>query len=233
MKKRKLKTMQPPSSAMEQGPGILRELLLLAILLAPAAYLLSIWNVLPEQVPMHYDFQGEVTRHGSKSELWVALFAIGFPIYGILFFIPMTEKKEKQTPQWRRSYFQLRLLLQFCMSALGVIIVYATHHGGIEPMRPMGTVLGLLFAGLGWMMGLQGEGGAMSMNMPWLDKHPEARSRTYRFSSRTWSMGGLLSIPAFLALPQEYLVAWSLLVVMVLSVVPIAYSMQASRRQKA
>jgi uncharacterized membrane protein len=214
---------------MEQSPRMVQELLVIGILLAPLAYLWSIWNALPEQVPMHFDFQGEVTRHGSKSELWIVLLALALPIYIIMSIVPLAETKEKQTPEWKRSFFQMRLLLQLCMSALGAIVVYTTYHGSMEPMRPIGVVLGLLFAGLGWIMGLKGEQGAMGLNMPWLDKHPEARRRTYRFSSWAWSLGGLMAIPVFFLLPGEYLVAWSLIMVLVLSALPIAYSSRALR----
>lgn len=37
--------------------------------LAPGAYLINSWNNLPDKVPMHFDFQGNPDRFGSKTEL--------------------------------------------------------------------------------------------------------------------------------------------------------------------
>ncbi|MGM9618377.1 MAG: DUF1648 domain-containing protein [Oscillospiraceae bacterium] len=53
-------------------------LLLLAL---AALYLLLAWRSLPQQVPGHYNSAGEITRWGSKGELWV------LPCVGLLLFL--------------------------------------------------------------------------------------------------------------------------------------------------
>ncbi|MGM9661564.1 MAG: DUF1648 domain-containing protein [Oscillospiraceae bacterium] len=55
-------------------------LLLLAL---AALYLLLAWRGLPQQVPGHYNSAGEITRWGSKAELWV-LPCVGLVLFGLL-----------------------------------------------------------------------------------------------------------------------------------------------------
>ncbi len=53
-------------------PRIISEGIILAFVLAPLAYLASIWSSLPETIPMHYNLAGEVDRYGLKKR-------VGFP----------------------------------------------------------------------------------------------------------------------------------------------------------
>ena len=46
-----------------------KEIALLAIVALPFLYLGFVWNELPDQVPMHWNMQGEIDRYGDKTEL--------------------------------------------------------------------------------------------------------------------------------------------------------------------
>src|SRR4051812_17944965 len=46
------------------------------IMLIPAVYLAILWNHIPQTVPMHFDFKGNVDRYGSKHELLVLIISL-------------------------------------------------------------------------------------------------------------------------------------------------------------
>ena len=56
-------------------PTLKKELPTIAIVLLPFIYLGYIWNELPEKVPIHWNFQGEIDRYGDKTMLIVIAMA--------------------------------------------------------------------------------------------------------------------------------------------------------------
>lgn len=69
--------MRPKSTKYDWAAYVLSALLLLAA----CVWLAVKWDELPELVPMHYNFQGEIDRYGDKSELLIV------PIFGWLLVI--------------------------------------------------------------------------------------------------------------------------------------------------
>lgn len=43
-----------------------KEVLLIGIVLAPFVYFAIIWNTLPEKVPTHWNYKGEIDKRGDK-----------------------------------------------------------------------------------------------------------------------------------------------------------------------
>lgn len=56
----------------------------LVLLVGVVIFLIASWNQLPDQIPMHYNFAGEVDRWGSKSE------AIFLPVISWFMFLFLT-----------------------------------------------------------------------------------------------------------------------------------------------
>lgn len=60
------------------------EVICVLLVVGTIGYLLVNWNTISEQIPMHYNFKGEIDRMGSKGELWV------LPILNLLIYIGIT-----------------------------------------------------------------------------------------------------------------------------------------------
>ena len=101
------------------------ELLILAIIIIPAIYLLAIWADLPEEVPMHWNASGEIDRYGSKNELVGLLFMLNLPLYVILKYAPKIDPKKKIS---ETQLAGLRIVMHLFMSALAVFIIYSTKQ---------------------------------------------------------------------------------------------------------
>lgn len=56
----------------------------LTLYIGSILFLAYLWKDLPDKVPAHYNFAGEVDRWGSKWELWI------FPFLGLFIFLFMT-----------------------------------------------------------------------------------------------------------------------------------------------
>ncbi len=202
-----------------------QELIILLCCLAPAAYLLLIWNRIPDQVAMHYNMAGEVDRYGPKTELWIPVLLLCLPIYLILSSLPILEKKEKQSPAWKAQLFRLRLLSQVCLSALSAVVVYSALATPFDPGRSITLLIALFFFGLGWLFsGKQVESRSFGFNMPWSGLSAENDQRTQQFGARIWMFGGLVGLLLFALIPKAYLILFMLVWILVLSTLPIGYS---------
>lgn len=63
---------------------IILEIMTLAALAGPLIYVLAAWSSIPDKIPMHYNFAGEIDRWGNKGEM---IFLIIIPW---LLYLPIT-----------------------------------------------------------------------------------------------------------------------------------------------
>lgn len=103
------------------------DFLCIVMLLGISAFLLTHWGAIPDNIPMHYDFSGNVTRHGGKAEM---LFLPGLAWF---FFIVMSVVQKfpqiwntgvKITEDNRdRIYFLLNHFI--CMTKLLFVLLFS------------------------------------------------------------------------------------------------------------
>ena len=72
-----------------------KETPLITIVLLPFIYLAYIWNELPENVPLHWNLEGEIDRYGDKSELLIIPFVMPLLVYLIFLVVPEIDPKNK------------------------------------------------------------------------------------------------------------------------------------------
>ena len=78
---------------------------LLALL--PLVLVAVFYARLPDQVPMHWGFDGEIDRYGSKNELWL-MGALG-PLFALLFqFLPRLDPKKRNYEKFQKYYEAIR-----------------------------------------------------------------------------------------------------------------------------
>jgi uncharacterized membrane protein len=101
----------------------------------PAIY----YNQLPEEIPIHYNFSGEVDRYGAKDSIWF------LPILGLLAFVGLNyiasnphlfNYSEKITPEnatkQYKSAARLMQVTALIISILFLIIIYQTITLGLD-----------------------------------------------------------------------------------------------------
>ena len=71
--------------------------------LVPLVLVAAFYSRLPDQVPMHWGFDGEINRYGSKNELWL-MAALG-PLFALLFqFLPRLDPKKRSYERFQKYY---------------------------------------------------------------------------------------------------------------------------------
>ena len=193
------------------------ELLILVIIIIPVAYLLAIWAELPEEVPMHWNAKGQIDRYGSKNELIGLLLLLNLPLYFILKYAPKIDPKKKISESQLAG---LRLVMHLFMSALALFILYFTKQA--EMSSPFGIIslVGLLFAGLGWYFTRLKPNYFIGIRTPWTLESEEVWTRTHKASASVWMIGGILMAiaPLIVESASVYIVIGTTLLITIYSV---------------
>ena len=196
------------------------ELLILAIIIIPAIYLLAIWADLPEEVPMHWNASGEIDRYGSKNELVGLLFMLNLPLYVILKYAPKIDPKKKIS---ETQLAGLRIVMHLFMSALAVFIIYSTKQAELSSPFGLVSIVGLLFAGLGWYFPRIKPNYFIGIKTPWTLENDQVWHRTHKASGPVWIVGGILM--AIVPIVAEKASIYAVLgITLLLSIYSVGYS---------
>jgi len=164
------------------------ELLILTIILFPAVYLSLVWNALPEEVPMHFNAKGEADRYGSKNELVGVLFLLNLPLYFIMRYAPQLDPKKKIN---EKQLFGLRLVLHLFISAIALFIIYSTQQGALANPFGIVSLVGLLFAALGFFFRSIKPNYFIGIRTPWTLENETVWTKTHKVSGPVWIAGGI------------------------------------------
>jgi uncharacterized membrane protein len=194
-----------------------KELLLLLITIIPIVYLFIVWKELPDQVPMHWNFQGEVDRYGSKASLgWVVLL-VNVPIYLLMLFLPKISAKQESIERMGKKYYRLRLILQLFLSAI-VLIILLVSSGATQ--IAIETLLGYCFIFFmllfGNYMGSIRQNHFMGIRTPWTLENEEVWKKTHQLGGRLWIGGSFIGFILLFFLPNN----WALMSVVALMTIP-------------
>ena len=73
--------------------NIKKEIPLLIVVLIPFVYLAYIWSSLPDTVPIHWNYKGEIDDWGNKSSLIFITFLLSGLTYILFTVIPFIDPK--------------------------------------------------------------------------------------------------------------------------------------------
>ncbi len=201
----------------DHSTSLAKELLLIVITLAPIVYLFIMWKELPDQVPMHWNFQGEIDRYGSKAMLGWLVVLINVPIYLIMLFLPKIAAKKESLERMGKKYYRLRLILQLFMASL-VFTILLVSTGATQ--IPIETLLGYCFIFFmllfGNYMGSIRQNHFMGIRTPWTLENEEVWKKTHQLGGRLWIGGAIIGFILLFFLPNN----WALMSVVALMVVP-------------
>ena len=165
--------------------------------LVPMALGLALYARLPEQLPTHWDWQGNVNGYMSKPAV-----VLGLP----LFFAAMNGLMHfslRADPKRANIIGNIRVLIRWTMPVLSLIILPYTYLWALGwqqiPMEKLIPVLvGLLIMGLGNYLPKCRQNYTSGIKLPWTLDDEDNWNRTHRMAGRLWMVGGLgIMVSAF------------------------------------
>lgn len=198
-----------------------KEIPFIAIALIPFAYLIYIWNRLPEKVPMHWNGAGEIDRYGDKTELVGVLFLLVGINYFVFLIIPYVDPKQKLQNMGNKLNI-MRMILTLFMSALALFILYSVEQKNSNPGFVF-VIIGLLFAFLGNYFKTIKPNYFIGIKTPWTLENEEVWKKTHELGGKLWFVGGLLMALTFV-LPNNIQFYTFMGITAVITIIPIVYS---------
>ena len=128
---------------------ILKELFLFLLAALPVIYLLINWSALPDQMPIHFELNGEPNGYGSK----MTYIFLPLGIYLLMLVLPYIDPRKNNYEIFSDTYFKLRLILGLFFGVLDSVITYNQLHGTEKLWLFLPILPFLLFTLIGNYMG--------------------------------------------------------------------------------
>lgn len=203
----------------------LKTLIITSILtLLPILAGLYLWNILPEQVPSHWDINGQVDGWSSK-----ALFVFGLPciMVAMQWFCVLVTGADPKKANHSEKVMQLVLWIIPALTIVLSAITYMTALGQevrVEILLPL--LVGLTFAVIGNYLPKCKQSYTIGIKLPWTLNSEENWNRTHRLAGRLWLVGGV-----GIMLTAVFGSFWILLAItLVMVLVPTVYSYSLHRK---
>ena len=200
--------------------------------LAPFVYLAAIWNTLPDQVPVHFNFEGQADRYSGKGELLIPLVFVCLLPWVLMRFLPSIDPKGKlqENPASLRN---IRLIIAAFMGVLGVVIVNSASNNGAHIGALLPAIISALFMGLGNYMINVKPNYFIGIRTPWTLEDEDVWRKTHRIGGRMMFFGGLASLALSLLLPVKLAFAAFMILTMGAALIPVVLSYVYYRQKKA
>ncbi len=203
--------------------------------LAPGAYLINSWNNLPDKVPMHFDFQGNPDRFGSKTELLTMVIILTLMAAAMYLFFPLIYKidPKKSAPENKTRLKKLGFAITLLLSFISFFIIHSSQSGSIS------LNANFLVAGMGafwcilgnYMFNLTPNSFA-GMRLPWTLHDEENWKETHRLAGKLWFAGGILILLLAFLLPSRVVLIVFISITMIITFIPMAYSYMLYRQKQ-
>ena len=174
---------------------------LLALL--PFILVAAFYARLPDEVPMHWGFDGEIDRYGGKNELWL-MAALG-PLFALLFqFLPRLDPRKRNYEKFQKYYDAFGVVITaFVAVMMGIALLESFRPGTVSMGRVISALVGLLFLFLGNLMGKVKPNFFMGIRNPWTLSDPDVWNRTHRLGGGLFFLAGLATAVSAVLLPER------------------------------
>lgn len=194
----------------------------LVLLLVPFLAIPFLWDLLPAQVPIHWNLQGEVDDYGSKAMGLFLLPSVNAGLYLLNLYLPKIDPKRRITIGQKPIPVIRTLLVCFLFAMHGwmisVALGYSISSGWIFP------AIALFFVVIGNYLRTVQPNYFIGIRVPWALEDEENWRRTHRLGSVLWVAGGLLLLILFPLLDQQtYSIAF-VIITAVMVLIPAGFS---------
>ena len=189
-----------------------------AIMLLPMLIGIFMWKRLPDQVPMHWNIQGEVDGWGSKGMFVFATPAIFIGIQMISLFVSAASTKDGKI---NKKISALVMWIAPFISILVHTLVYTKILGyDFSEKIVLPLILGSMLIVVGNWLPKCKRNKMVGIKVHWALKDDENWYHTHRFAGKVWVIGGVVILAS--ALLRSLVLCFAVCLVAVLA--PIAYS---------
>jgi uncharacterized membrane protein len=168
------------------------EIIILLVLAIPFIAAFIFWDKLPNQMAIHFNFNGEADGFSSKPFGLLMLPVFNVLIWLLLKFLPKIIMPQQQFDLFSKRYVVIRLLVHSFIMALYLAILMYTlqHRTNIILFIAYGILVLLLVIG-NYLNNIK-PNNFIGVRTPWTMKNAEVWRKTHHLTSRLWVAASLL-----------------------------------------
>ncbi len=161
-----------------------------------------------QQVPVHFDINGEADRYGSRFEAFFVLPLVLAGVCLLLAVIPRIDPRRTGVAKSVKAYSATWMTVVVFMVAMSAFVTRASLSDTSDMIEPRFLLvgIGLLFVVLGNYMPKTGSNWFFGFRTPWTLSNEEVWTATHTLGGPVMVTVGVLSILAAIALPLEWAV---------------------------
>lgn len=180
---------------------LVKEFLILLISIAPLIYYISLWDSLPERIPVHFDAQGNPNNYGSRYLIAFTLLFLNLGIYLFLLVIPKIDSKNN-FDIFRSTFYKLRVIFSVFISTLSYTIISSVQHGKAS-ISILYIIIASLISILGNYISTVKPNYFIGIRNPWTLENESIWKKTHNFTSKLWFFSGILLVIILIILPSN------------------------------
>ncbi|MBU0981191.1 SdpI family protein [Patescibacteria group bacterium] len=196
------------------------QLFIVALMCAVGFYF---YDLLPDPMPSHWNFAGEVDGYMTKKSMIVIIPAITLGMTILFKILSKIDPKRKNYELFKSAWGLLQTTLIAYMAYIYFVSIYAALSPGVNVGAYVLGGIGALFILLGNFLGKIRQNYFVGIKTPWTLNSEDNWNKTHRVAGWTFVVGGLLIILQAAFLP--HLMAWMFFsTIAVIALLPILYS---------
>ena len=194
----------------------------LLLIAATLAYSLWLYPSLPDRIPTHWNWKGEVDGWSSRSFGTFFLPGMLAGMFLLFLALPWLSPKGFKIEPFRSTYNLIVVLVLALMAYIHVVALQAALHPQLDVSRALIGGIFLLFGGIGLLLGRVKRNFWVGVRTPWTLASDAVWDKTHHLSARLYSLAGVLGAAAvWLGVPPA--VCFVLFLVLVFA--PVIYSL--------
>lgn len=166
------------------------------LLIIIATFLLGIlmYNKLPESIPIHWNFAGEVDGYGNKFIGTFMVPLIMIALWLAMIYLPKIDPKKENYNKFDKSYKLFQSILLTFFFIMQIIVVLSAMGYNISINRVMPIVLGVLMILIGNYIPKAKSNFFYGIKTPWTLSSEVSWKKTHRLGGKLFVLSGLISI---------------------------------------
>lgn len=203
------------------------------LLIVAAAFAASavVYPSLPERVPTHWNFEGEVDGWGSRVwGAWMMPLTIVL-VWALMRWLPSIDPRRSNYAKFGSAFESIMIAVMLFMLAIHAIVLRAAlgYPVAVDRMMPLGV--GILLAVIGNLLPRARSNWFVGIRTPWTLSSERVWEKTHRFGGRLFVIGGVLIAVAAIISPSS--ARWVLITVAVAcSLGSVVYSYVEWKKEK-
>jgi uncharacterized membrane protein len=202
-----------------------------ALIGAMVLFTLLIWNQLPDRIPTHWNFRGQVDNWSARFPGAWLIPGIATAIWLLLPLLRNVDPRRQHYESFAETFHTIINVIVGYMTVIHVLVLGAAMGWDIDVSRTFVALIGVTFIAIGNFLPRIRSNWWLGIRTPWTLDSERIWRETHRLAGWTFVSGGLVAAFAMLILPLSLRFAVAFVGLMASALIPAIWSYVLWRKQ--